>query len=117
MEEKINTIELFRATGGAITQSGTLTSDLIDLTETGTGGFFSLHLISAGGTVTVTVLVASIKDGTFVAPDTPVTVFAAAAAGTHFASFKPPLTPYMKLLFTETGVAAVTTMDAWLNHQ
>jgi hypothetical protein len=114
---KVMTVELFRATGGAITKNGTLTSDAIDLRNVGVDGFFSLHMITTGGTVTVTLLVCSTADGTFVAPTTAVTIFSSKAAGTYFAAFNPPLAPFMKILFTELNVAAVTAMDAWLNIQ
>lgn len=117
MGENVRTMELFRSTGGAIVQNATLTSDPLEMDKMKTDGCFSLHMISVGGTITVTVLVCSTKKGTYIAPTAPVTIFDAVAAGSYFAEFTPPLTPFMKLLFTETNVAAVTSMDAWLNYQ
>ena len=117
MGENVKTMELFRGAGGAITKNSYIDSDALDLRNVKVDGYFSLHMINTGGTVTVTVLVCSTENGTFVAPDTAVTVISAQAAGTGFATFGPPLTPFMKLRFTETNVAAVTAMDAWLNYQ
>jgi len=117
MRKKILVHELFRASNGAIDQNATLTSEAIDLRNVGIEGNFSLHMINTGGTVTATLLVCSTAKGTFVAPSTAITILNAKAAGTHFAAFTPPLTPFMKILFTETNVAAVTAMDAWLNIQ
>lgn len=117
MGENVKTMELFRGANGAIVQNATLTSDALDMRNLKMDGYFSLHMISTGGTITVTVLVCSTKNGTFVAPTTAVTVLSAKAAGTYFESFDPPVAPFMKLLFTETDVAAVTAMDAWLNYQ
>lgn len=117
MGENVKTMELFRGANGAIVQNATLTSDALDMRNLRMDGYFSLHMINTGGTVTVTVLVCSTKTGTFVAPDTAITIISAQAAGTGFASFSPPVAPFMKILFTETDVAAVTAMDAWLNYQ
>jgi len=117
MSENVKTMELFRGTGGAIVKKATLTSDAIDMSKLRLNGNFSLHMINTGGTVTVTVLVCSTLKGTFVAPSVAVTVISAGAAGTHFTGFSPPLAPFIKLLFTETDVATVTAMDAWLNYQ
>lgn len=117
MGERVKTMELFRGTGGAIAQNATLTSDPLELNQLSNNGVFSLHMITVGGTVTVTLLVCSTKTGTYMAPTTAVTIFNAVAAGSYFAEFTPPLAPFMKILFTETNVAAVTAMDAWLNYQ
>ena len=115
MTKHINTIELFRSTGGAIARNNAINSDPIDLRALDLEGSFSLHMIHAGGTITATVLVCSTPGGTYVAPSTPVTILLTKAAGSYFASFSPPVAPFMKIRFTETNVAAVTTMDAWLN--
>jgi len=117
MGDLIKVNQLYSGVNGAITQSGSITSGLIDLRKIRVVGHFSLHMINTGGTVTVTVLVCSTKNGTYIVPDTPITIISAGAAGSHFASFNPPLTPFIKLLFTETGVDAVTDMKAWLNYQ
>jgi len=117
MGENVKTMELFRGAGGAIVQNSYIDSDALDMRNAKVDGYFSLHMINTGGTVTVTVLVCSTKSGTFVAPNTAVTVISAQAAGTGFEPFGPPPTPFMKLRFTETNVAAVTAMDAWLNYQ
>jgi len=117
MGENVKVMELFRGVGGAIEKDKTLTSDALDMRYVRMDGYFSLHMINVGGTVTATVLVCSTKNGTFVAPDTAVTVISAQAAGTGFASFSPPVAPFMKILFTETDAAAVTTLEAWLNYQ
>ena len=117
MGENVKTMELFRGANGAIGQNVAINSDALDMRNVKMDGYFSLHMINTGGTVTVTVLVCSTKTGTFVAPDTAITVISAQSAGTGFASFSPPVAPFMKLRFTETNVAAVTAMDAWLNYQ
>ena len=117
MGENVKTMELYRGANGAITRNASVTSDPLDMRNLRLDGYFSIHMINTGGTVTVTVLVCSTKEGTFVAPDTGVTVISEGAAGTHFASFSPPLAPFMKIKFTEIDVAAVTAMDAWLNYQ
>lgn len=117
MNAKVHVIELFRGAGGAIVKNATLLSDEIDLRDINANGFFSLHTIHLGGTITVTVLVCSTKEGTYVAPTTAVTVMATKTAGTYFVDFDPPLTPFMKLLFTETNVDAVTSLDVWLHVQ
>ena len=117
MGENVKTMELFRGANGAIVQSNTLTSDALDMRNLKMDGYFSLHTIHVGGDITVTVLVCSTKAGTFVAPSTAVEIVADFAAGTGFWSFTPPVAPFIKLLFTENGTAAVTSMDAWLNHQ
>lgn len=114
-DERVKTIELFRGSGGAITKNSYITSDEIDLRDIGVNGFFSLHMISVGGTIEVTVLVCSTKNGTYVAPTTAVIVLDSKTAGTYFESFIPPVTPFMKLRFTEENAAAVTSLDAWLN--
>ena len=117
MGEKIIVNELYRGSGGAISQNDNITSDLIDLRHIGIAGYFSLHVITVGGTLTATLLVCSTEDGTYVAPDTAITILDAVAAGTHFASFSPPLAPFIKIKFTETNVDDITSMDAWLNVQ
>ena len=117
MGENVKTMELFRGANGAIGQNAAINSDTLDMRHVRLDGYFSLHMINTGGTVTATVLVCSIKGGTFVPPDTPVTIISAQAAGTGFVSFSPPVAPFMKIRFTETNVAAVTAMDAWLNYQ
>lgn len=117
MGAKIKVVELFRAAGGAIAQQGTLLSDAIDLRNVGTDGNFALHVISTGGTIEVTLLVCSTAKGTFMAPTTAVIVLDSKAAGSYFAAFTPPTAAFIKLLFTEENVAAVTAMDAWLNYQ
>lgn len=117
MENKVSTIELFRATNGAIVQNNTITSDEIDLRNINANGFFSLHTIHLGGTLGVTVLVCSTAGGTYVAPTTAVVIMTGKAAGTYFISFDPPLAPFMKLLFTEQNAAAITSLDAWLHIQ
>ncbi len=117
MPENIKVKELYRGTGGAIGQNASITTDYIDMRRLRLDGNFALHMISVGGTITVTVLVCSTSKGTFIAPDTPITVINAGAAGSFFAAFTPPVAAFMKLKFTETNVAAVTAMDAWLNYQ
>lgn len=117
MGENVKVYELFRATNGAIVQNGYIDSDPIELEKVKADGFFSLHMVSVGGTITVTVLVCSTKSGTYIAPTTPVVIFSAKAAGSYFDSFDPPPTPFMKIRFTETNVAAVTSLDAWCNVQ
>jgi len=117
MGEKIKVVELFRGTGGAIVRAATITSHAIDLRNVKPDGNFALHMINTGGTVTATLLVCSTPDGTFIAPSTAVTILATKAAGSHYASFTPPVAAFIKILFTETNVAAVTAMDAWLNYQ
>lgn len=117
MGELINTQELFRGTNGAIERNKTLLSDPIDLIGMRLNGYFALHTIHLGGDITVTVLVCSTKEGTYVAPTSAVEIVADFAAGSGYWSFEPPITPFMKLLFTENNTAAVTAMDAWLNYQ
>jgi len=117
MGEKIKVVELFRGTKGAIVRAATITSHAIDLRNVKPDGNFALHMINTGGTVTATLLVCSTEKGTFIAPSTAVTILSAKAAGSHYASFTPPVAAFIKILFTETNVAAVTAMDAWLNYQ
>ena len=117
MGETVKVMELFRGSGGAIGKNASIDSDALDMRSVNLDGYFSLHMISTGGTITVTVLVCSTKEGTFIAPTTPVTVLDTKAAGSYFESFSPPVAPFMKLRFTETDVAAVTAMDAWLIYQ
>ena len=117
MGENIRTQELFRATGGAITKNGDITSDVLDLTGLRLEGTFALHTVHVGGDLTITVLVCSTPTGTFVEPTTPVAIATDFAAGTGYWSFTPPVTPYMKIKFAENDTAAVTSMDAWLNYQ
>ena len=112
MEERIHVIELFNATNGAIAQNNNIISDAIDLRNIGVNGFFSLHMIHVGGTVTPTVLVCSTEGGTFVAPTTAVTIGTALAAGTYFIDFEIPLAPFIKIKFTETNTAATTSLTA-----
>jgi len=112
MNERIHVIELFDTTNGAIAQNNSITSDAIDLRNVGVNGFFSLHMIHTGGTITPTVLVCSTAAGTFVAPDTAVTIGTALAAGTHFIDFEVPLAPFIKIKFTETNTAATTSLTA-----
>lgn len=117
MGENVKVMELYRGTNGAIGKNAYIDSDALDMRNVKVDGYFALQMISTGGTITVTVLVCSTKDGTFVAPTTAVTVLSSKAAGTYYESFTPPVAPFMKLRFTETDVAAVTAMDAWLNYQ
>ncbi len=117
MENRIQVLHLFKGANGAITQDAAIKSEIIDLRNKSVNGFFSLHMISVGGTITVTIEVCSTKDGTFLAPTTAVTILDAKAAGSYFEAFSPPLAPFMKIVFTETDVAAVTDMNAWLNYQ
>jgi hypothetical protein len=117
MGEKIKVVELFRGTGGAIVKNATVTSHAIDLRHVRPDGNFALHMINVGGTITATLLVCSTATGTFIAPSTAVTIFTTKAAGSHYASFTPPVAAFIKILFTETNVATVTSMDAWLNYQ
>lgn len=117
MGEKIKTIEMFSGVNGAFAQAGTLLSDPIELKNQDLDGVFSLHMISLGGTITVTVLVCSTETGTYIAPTTALAIFTAKAAGSYADEFEPPMFPWMKLLFTETNVAAVTSLKAWLNYK
>lgn len=117
MGQKVKVREIFSGTNGAITKNGDITSEAVDLRDIGVDGNFALHTIHAGGDITVTVLVCSTAAGTFVAPTTPVEICADFAAGTGYWAFSPPVTPFMKLKFAENNTAAVTSLDAWLNHQ
>ena len=117
MGERIKVLHLFKGVSGAIGQDSAIRSEAIDMRDKRLLGNFSLHFISVGGTITVTVEVCSTKDGTFIAPNTGITVADGIAAGTYFEAFSPPAAAFMKLLFTETDVAPVTSMNAWLNMQ
>lgn len=117
MGAKIKIRELFRGTFGAIAQNGNIISESVDLRDLYTDGNFSLHMINTGGTVTVTLLVCSTVNGTFIEPSTPVVILNAKAAGSHFEAFTAPTAGFVKFKFTETNVAPVTAMDAWLNYQ
>jgi len=111
----IHTFELYRGTAGAIAKNNAITSDVIELAKMRIDGYFSLHMIHIGGTITASVFVCSTATGTFVEPDTNIDIFTAAVAGTHFASFTPPLAPFMKIKFIETNTAACTSLSVWLN--
>ena len=121
MQGNIKTVELFRGTGGAITKNAYLDTDPIDLRNLRsptTQSKGQLHIVSVGGTITVTTLVASYEDGTFVAPTTAVTWLTTAAEGTTVsAAVNIPIFPWIKLRFTETNVAAVSSLDAWLHFR
>lgn len=118
MEKRIQVKHLFKGTDGAITKNAAIRSEIIDLRKKEISGYFSLHTIHVGGTLTITIEVCSTKDGTFVAPTTAITIgTAASAAGTYFVSFEPPLAPFMKIVFTETDTANCTSLNAWLNIQ
>lgn len=112
----VKTEQLFSGADGAIAQNNFIDSQAIDVREC-VNGFFSLHMIHVGGTVTATLLVCSTKDGTYVAPTTAVNIFNTKAAGTYADDFEPPLFPFFKIRFTETNVAAVTSLKAWINYQ
>jgi len=119
MSERIVSIELYRALGGAIVKNDHIDSDPIDLRNLHFGSNelkAALHVITLGGTITASVLVCSTEDGTYVEPDTNVDILTAVAAGTHVsANTALPNMPWIKIRFTETNVAAVTSMYAWLH--
>lgn len=117
MSERIRVYRLFHGTAAAFAQNTAIKSEIIDLRDKRLVGNFSLHILSVGGTITATIEVCSTKDGTFLPPTTPVTVFTAKAAGSHFEAFSPPTAAFMKVVFTETNVAAITSLNAWLNFQ
>jgi hypothetical protein len=74
-------------------------------------------MINVGGTITATLLVCSTKAGTFMAPTSAVTIHDGKAAGSYYEAFTPPVAPFMKILYTETGVGAITSLNAWLTIQ
>lgn len=117
MGNLITTFELYSGVNGAISQNSSITSDSIDLQKMGIDGYFALHTIHVGGTLTATVLVCSTAGGTYVAPTTAITILNDVAAGTYYVSFEPPLAPFMKIKFTEGNTAATTSLKAWLNVQ
>jgi hypothetical protein len=117
MENRIHTRHLFKGVNGAITQNSSIKSEIIDLRKKEITGYFSLHTIHVGGTLTVTIEVCSTSGGTFLAPTTAITIMTASVAGSYFISFEPPLAPFMKIVFTETNTAACTSLNAWLNFQ
>lgn len=117
MGERIRVYQLFKGVDGAIAQNNAIKSEVIDLRDKRLIGNFALHMISVGGTITVTIELCSTSGGTFIAPTTAVTILDTKAAGSYFEAFSPPTAAFMKIVFTETDVAAVTSMNAWLNFQ
>lgn len=115
---KLIKLELFKGAGGAITQNSYINSQIIELDSkefAGSAPKAILYMKNTGGTVTVTVTCCPTYNGTYSAPDTGIALLTTAAAGTHIsANTDLPNMPFIKLLFTETNVAAVTAMDAWL---
>jgi hypothetical protein len=117
MENRIHTLHLFKGVDGAITQNTSLKSEIIDLRKKELTGSFALHMITLGGDVTVTVQVCSTKGGNFMAPTSAVTIFATKTQGSYYAAFSLPTAAFMRIVFTENNVSAVTSLNAWLNMQ
>jgi len=115
---KLISLELFKGTDGAITQNGNISSHVIELDTKefmGSAPKACLYMKNTGGTVTASVECCTTAGGTYAAPDTAINLIATAAAGTHIsANTDLPNMPFIKIKFTETNVAAVTAMDAWL---
>ena len=117
MEKRIHTLHLFKGASGAITKNAAIKSEIIDMRHKELSGNFALHMITVGGNVTVTIEVCSTKDGTFMAPTSAVTIFAAKTVGSYYAAFSPPTAAFMKIVFTENDTSPVTSLNAWLNIQ
>jgi len=117
MGQIISVTELYSGANGAIVRDAILTTDAIDLRKLRLDGYFSLHTIHVGGTLTISIHVCSTLKGTYMAPTVPIVLGTALAAGSYFISFEPPLAPFMKILFDETNTAACTSLKAWLNMQ
>ena len=117
MDKRIKVFHLFKGVDGAIDQDGTLESEIIDLRHKNIEANFSHHMIHVGGTISVTLLVCSTEDGTYMAPTTPVLIHDGKAAGSYYEAFSPPTAPFMKILFTEDDAAPITSLNAWLTIQ
>lgn len=115
---KLISHELYKGTDGAIVQNNVITSHIIELNTAefmGSAPKACLYMKNTGGTVTASIVGCPTYNGTFTAPDTAVNLIATAAAGTHIsANVDLPNMPFIKVVFTETNVAAVTAMDAIL---
>lgn len=115
---KLLKLELFKGADGAITQNASISSKVIELDSMefkGSAPKATLYMKPTGGTVTATVTCSLTGGGTFTAPGTAVTLYSEGAAGVRIgANVDLPNMPFIKILFTETNVAAVTAMDAWL---
>lgn len=85
-----------------VAASGTGTSSAIDLRSIASTGLFALHYTIAGsGTATVAFSQSSTYDGTYVTGATAIAT--GKTAGTYYTAFAPPISPWMKILVTETG--------------
>ena len=122
---KISTIPLFKNLSLSAGDSGT--SDPIELRYTANQGYFSLfYSIAAGtfgtcGTTTFSYKASAFRDGVFVDPSSGGT-FGTAGSATNLAliSFAPKLTPWMKIVATQTGSGtngADSKITAELNMQ
>jgi len=106
-QRPISTIDVF---GGAeaLEQSGTATSEAIDLREIANKYDFSLeYTITGSATITIEYLVCSTLGGTYI--DAGTNLLTAGTVGSDLLSFtsgEPELAPFMKIKVTETGTAA-----------
>jgi hypothetical protein len=117
MEKRIQVFHLFKGVDGAMAQQGTKTSYIIDLRHKNIEANFAHHMINVGGSITATLLVCSTRDGTFMAPTTPVVIHDSKVAGSYYEAFSPPTAPFMKILYTEIDAGAITSLNAWLTIQ
>ena len=115
-QRPIVTMKLFNEV--AIEASGDEDSAIIDLREIAQAGFFSVgYTITGSGTVELTYLVGSEKDGAFVTPAAASPIGSTLAAGSGFLSFGPILAPFIKIKATEDGGAAGAVLTLSINIQ
>jgi len=114
-QRPITTMKIFDAE--ALGNSGTATSDAIDLRKIAQDYKFSLeYIITGSGTITIEFLLCSTIDGTYIDAGTNLLTAGTGASLVAFTSGEPDLAPFMKIKITETGTntAGVTV---YLNIQ
>jgi hypothetical protein len=108
---QISAISVFSSQ--ATVASATSTSSAVDLRNVVNTGNFALHYTIAGsGTASLSFSTSSTSGGTFVTYATAIAT--GKTAGTYYSPFSPPVSPWMKILVTETGGAQSITTTARL---
>lgn len=120
----IRTISLFKDT--SLSAGDATTSNIIDLRDDNPDNFSVSSKIAAGtsttgGTTVFTYQCSPLVDGTFNTPSTAAAVGTSGPTlGQYFSAFNPVLTPFMKIVATQTGAGtkgANSKIDAELHVQ
>lgn len=81
-------------------------SEVIDVRNMSPQGMFALEsTITGTGTIKWTYECCTTEDGVFLEPEDAVDIYTAQTVGQIYQAFQPELTPFIKIVATETGAA------------